>query len=137
MQVAIIDYGAGNIGSLVNMLSRKCNCSCIVESPETGLQLNTTHCILPGVGHFGFASNQLRQNGIDARLKSFLQRGGHLLGICLGAQLLLDYSEEGDASGLGFIPGRVEKFRSKKLRQTNASRTWDGPKSNSCRTHLK
>ena len=115
MQVAIIDYGAGNVGSLVNMLSRKCNCSCIVESPETRLQLDTTHCILPGVGHFGFAINQLRQKGIDTRLKSFLERGGHLLGICLGAQLLLDYSEEGDAFGLGFIPGRVEKFKAENI----------------------
>lgn len=116
MQVDIIDYGAGNVGSLVNMLNRKCDCSCRVESVENGLHLNATHCILPGVGHFGFAAGQLRSLGIDVRLRSFVEEGGHLLGICLGAQLLLDSSEEGHAEGLGFIPGQVRKFQNGHLR---------------------
>ena len=117
MEVAIIDYGAGNVGSLVNMLTRKCDCSCRVESAESGLHLNATHCILPGVGHFGFAAGQLRNQGVDVRLRSFVEEGGHLLGICLGAQLLLDSSEEGHAEGLGFIPGHVRKFQNGQLRR--------------------
>lgn len=115
MHVAIIDYGAGNVASLVNMLQRKCDCSCSVESGESGLKLEATHCILPGVGHFAYAAEQIRHQGIDSRVKTFVENGGCLLGICLGAQLLLDSSDEGDAKGLGLIPGAVRKFQIEQL----------------------
>ena len=59
----------------------------------------------------------MRDQGIDVRLRSFVEEGGHLLGICLGAQLLLDSSEEGHAEGLGFIPGQVRKFQNGQLRR--------------------
>lgn len=117
MTVAIVNYGVGNVGSLVNMLERKCGVQCQILEGGGILHEGVSHCILPGVGHFGFAAEELRNRGLQNQLKSFLEIGGQLLGICLGAQLLLEYSEEGDAGGLGFIPGQVKKFQKRHLRE--------------------
>jgi len=117
MTVAIINYGVGNVGSLVNMLERKCGAQCEIFEGGGILNEGITHCILPGVGHFGFAAEELRKSGLHSQLKSFLETGGQLLGICLGAQLLLESSEEGDADGLGFISGHVKKFHEGHLSQ--------------------
>ena len=116
MKVAILDYGTGNVGSLGNMLTRKCGCACSVEAAGSPGLEGATHWILPGVGHFGYAASKLRECGLDELVRSFLDSGGRLLGICLGAQLLLEYSEEGEAHGLGLIPGTVERFKQKDLR---------------------
>ena len=116
MTVAIVNYGVGNVGSLVNMLERKCGVQCQILEGGGILNEGISHCILPGVGHFGFAAEELRNRGLQNQLKSFLETGGQLLGICLGAQLLMEYSEEGDADGLGFIPGQVKKFQKGHLR---------------------
>ena len=111
MHVAILDFGAGNVGSLGNMLARKCDCSSSVESAGSAGLAKATHWILPGVGHFGYAAEQIRSRGWDALIHSFVRDGGKLLGICLGAQLLMDFSEEGEAQGLGLIPGKVKRFQ--------------------------
>lgn len=115
MNVAILDYGAGNVGSLVNMLTRKCDCKCTLSGAETESLSDASHWILPGVGHFGYAAQALKQSGLDAMIHSFVQEGGRLLGICLGAQLLMDFSEEGQAVGLGLIQGKVERFQPETL----------------------
>lgn len=115
MTVAIVNYGVGNVGSLKNMLTRKCGVQCQIFDGTAEMAEDVSHCILPGVGHFGFAAEQLRERGIVEKLQSFVDRGGRLLGICLGAQLLLDRSEEGHADGLGFIPGKVVKFKDDQL----------------------
>jgi len=117
MTVAIINYGVGNVGSLVNMLERKCGVHCEVVDGGAALKKGISHCILPGVGHFGFAAEELRTRRVQNQLDAFLKTGGHLLGICLGAQLLLEFSEEGDACGLGFISGQVRKFQKGQLNE--------------------
>ena len=115
IKVAILDYGTGNVGSLANMLTRKCGCVCSVEAADSlDLEL-ASHWVLPGVGHFGYAASKLKECRLDELIQPFLDSGGRLLGICLGAQLLLDYSGEGDAQGLGLIPGTVERFRQNEL----------------------
>jgi len=104
--VGIVDYGMGNLRSV-----------------EKGLQkvgVESEHCsdpdrldsfdglVLPGVGAFGDAMNNLHNLGLDRGLLDYLDSGRHLLGICLGLQLLFEYSEEhGRNEGLGIIPGRV------------------------------
>jgi imidazole glycerol-phosphate synthase subunit HisH len=66
--------------------------------------------VLPGVGAAGSAMSRLTASGMAARLRDWAANGRPLLGICLGAQLLLDASEEDDAGGLGLIPGVCRRF---------------------------
>jgi glutamine amidotransferase len=66
---------------------------------------------MPGVGAFGDAMNNLKSRGMDKALLDYIATGRHLLGICLGLQLMFDYSEEhGRNEGLGIIPGRVVRL---------------------------
>ena len=113
--VFIVDYGAGNLGSLRNMLMRKCGVNCeILREPEALTQEGKI--ILPGVGHFGFASKALLDSGWAQKLRKDAQEGRVILGICLGAQLLLERSEEGEGEGLSLIPGEVARFKLSQLR---------------------
>lgn len=114
-KVTIVDYGAGNLGSLRNMLVRKCDVECGVLEDPTMLP-DDGDVILPGVGHFSFAAKRLQESGWTAKLGEVTTGGRRLLGICLGAQLLLDSSEEGEGSGLGLIPGNVRQFSASSIK---------------------
>lgn len=108
-EVFIVDYGAGNLGSLQNMLIRKCDVDCTIVTdplllPEKG------DVTPPGVGHFGFAAQSLADSGWVIKLREFADNGRKLLGICLGAQLLFESSEEGEGEGIAIIPGKVRRF---------------------------
>ena len=106
--IQIIDYGAGNIGSVRNALEKIGQSYEIVDSPE-GLD-GISKVIFPGVGAAQSAmENLLGKNFIKAirRLKV------PFLGICLGMQLLFDFSEEGNCKCMGLISGRIRKFSGK------------------------
>ena len=104
-----MDYGAGNIQSVMNALSFCGAKFCLARSPEE--LLSCDKALLPGVGAFGEAMERLRASGMDAAIKEFVASGRYFLGICLGMQLLFEQSEEfGARSGLGILPGRVVKF---------------------------
>jgi len=108
--ISILDYGMGNIGSLVNMLKRIGVESNIISDPNQ--VRNSSKLILPGVGSFDHAMRRL--NSISG-LRQALDEVAHqqktpILGICLGMQLLLSNSEEGSESGLDWIKGKVVKF---------------------------
>jgi glutamine amidotransferase len=103
---AIIDYGVGNLFSLL------CSLKYIGEDAEVtgspGVIDAADRIILPGVGAFGDAAEKLRKTGLDEAVLKAAAQGKPLLGICLGMQLLFDESEEfGLHKGLGLIPGRV------------------------------
>ena len=105
MIVQIIDYGAGNLKNVANAVARLGVPYEVIERPEQ--VKGAAKLIFPGVGAAGFARERLRQEGfwsVLPRLKN------PFLGICLGMQLLLDFSEEDETSGLGVIPGRVRRF---------------------------
>lgn len=107
--IGIVDYGAGNIQSVMNALSFCGAKFCLARSPEE--LLSCDKALLPGVGAFGEAMDKLRESGMDAAIKEFVASGRYFLGICLGMQLLFEQSEEfGARSGLGILPGRVVKF---------------------------
>ncbi|WP_298043308.1 imidazole glycerol phosphate synthase subunit HisH [uncultured Campylobacter sp.] len=107
--IGIVDYGAGNIQSVMNALSFCGAKFCLARSPEE--LLSCDKALLPGVGAFGEAMDRLRANGMDAAIKEFVASGRYFLGICLGMQLLFEQSEEfGARSGLEILPGRVVKF---------------------------
>lgn len=105
----ILDYGMGNPGSMHNML-RRIGVQAVVTSNKDAL-LSASAIILPGVGSYDNGMQKLITSGI---LESLEQRvlGDNVpfLGVCLGMQLLLDSSEEGNLPGLGWIPGQVKRF---------------------------
>lgn len=107
-RVGVIDYGLGNVGSIRNMLRRIGVLSEIISSPQ---QLYTVkRAILPGIGNFGKGMRLLRESGWDKAIQEHASAGGPLLGICLGMQMLMDHSAEGEGAGLGLIEGEVRYF---------------------------
>jgi glutamine amidotransferase len=107
--IAIVDYGMGNIRSVLNALREAGSAGELVSDP--GEIARRGKLILPGVGAFGQAMDNLRRTGIDRSLEEARRAGAMILGICLGMQLLLGSSEEGGAhTGLGWIKGRVLRF---------------------------
>ena len=108
--LAVVDYGVGNLFSLTCSL-RAVGVEAVVTGEEAVLA-RADRVILPGVGAFGDAAEALRRTGLDKAVLKEAERGKPLLGICLGMQLLLDYSTEyGRHRGLGLIPGAVRAIR--------------------------
>lgn len=107
--ITIIDYGLGNLGSVENMLRYLGIPTNRSSDPE--VVRDAVKLLLPGVGAFDRGMRNLRDAGlIEALNDAVRRRGVPLLGICLGMQLLMESSEEGEESGLGWIPGRVRRF---------------------------
>lgn len=107
MTVGIIDYGAGNLYSVVNMLNAVGAPNRIV-SAKTELS-RVDAIIIPGVGSFDNAVSNLHKSGMFNDLKSAVQTLP-TLGICLGMQMFFDSSAEGVLDGLGILRGRVERL---------------------------
>ena len=108
--VTIIDYGMGNIGSICNII-KKAGGSYNVSNEPSFIK-ESKKIILPGVGAFDNGISNLRDlNLIDAIKTSVASGDTYLLGICLGMQMLLENSEEGNLNGIGLIEGSVIKFR--------------------------
>ncbi|MET3575034.1 imidazole glycerol phosphate synthase subunit HisH [Bhargavaea ullalensis] len=107
-RIAIVDYGLGNVANVRRALEFLGHRVELTKSPE---QLRAADVlILPGVGHFGDAMRRLEADGLIPVLEE-MKNEKPLVGICLGMQLLFERSEEGDADGLGFIPGEVTRIR--------------------------
>ena len=105
--VAIVDYGVGNLFSLVSSFAAIGEEAVATGEPETLLRAD--RLILPGVGAFGDAAKALRDSGLAEVVTEAAKKGTPLLGICLGMQLLFDESHEyGVHPGLGLIPGAVK-----------------------------
>ena len=108
MTVSVISYGLGNLGSVVNMFKRIGTEVRTISTPDEVAQ--SERVLLPGVGAFDHGMSRLKESGLDDALRDFAGTGKPFMGICLGMQLLLDSSEEGDLPGLGVIPGDTRKF---------------------------
>lgn len=108
--ITVVEYGSGNLASIQNML-KKVGVSSVLGSTPEDIE-SAERLLLPGVGAFDACAFRLRSSGlIPALQKAVLEKRKPVLGICVGMQLLLDKSEEGNESGLGWIPGRVERFK--------------------------
>lgn len=113
-KIVMIDYGVGNVFSLLHALQRV-GVDCILTDDVQLIQ-SADVVILPGVGAFEDAMNQLKQKGLDQVL---INKPTHqwLIGICLGMQLLYEISEEfGVHQGLGLLKGRIVKFHEGSLK---------------------
>jgi len=108
--IAIVDYEMGNIGSVYNMLKKIGKRSVITNDPA--VIESAEKIILPGVGSFDSGMTNLENLGLVELLrKKVLGDKIPILGICLGAQLMLNKSEEGVKNGLGFVEGDVVRFQ--------------------------
>lgn len=106
MNVALFDYGAGNLHSLAKALEGAGAGVRVTADWDEALSLDAL--VLPGVGAFGAAAAALPED--RAPLRSALAGGMPCLGICLGMQLLFDDSEESTGSGIGLVPGKVRRL---------------------------
>ena len=116
MKVGVIDYGVGNLGSVLRALEELRVAPVLVNRAA---DMHATDClILPGVGNFADCARLLDEGGWTAALRDeVLGYKRPLLGVCVGMQLLADNSTEGAAEGettpgLGFVPGQVRHLRS-------------------------
>lgn len=107
--IAVIDYGAGNIQSVVKAL-KFIGCDCIVTNKKDDL-LKADGAIMPGVGSFGDSMDSMISTGARDAVLEFVERERPFLGICLGLQLLFPESEESPGmSGLGLLKGTITKI---------------------------
>ncbi len=114
--IHVVDYGAGNVGSVLNMIKRVGGEA--LPAGDVQMLSTATKILLPGVGSFDNAMQKLQRLGLVEVLRERASTGIPFLGICLGMQLLASGSEEGVLPGLDLIPGKVRKF-SLGISQTN------------------
>ena len=110
VNLAVIDYDTGNLHSACKGLEKAGAVPHITNTAET--ILNADGVVLPGVGAFDPAMNNIRERNLEATIQKAIALGKPFLGICVGLQLLFEGSEEGTEPGLGIIPGMVRRFKS-------------------------
>ena len=108
MKIHIVDYDSGNLESIRNAI-KKIGCTPITTNkPDELLKANAV--IFPGQGSFPAALGKLKQSNINETIINLINDGVPFLGICLGLQLMFEFSEEGNLEGLGLINGTVKKI---------------------------
>lgn len=122
--IVIIDYGMGNIRSIMNKIHRAGHES--IVSNEYDKIKSADKLILPGVGHFLNGMKRLKErNIIEILNKKVLEDKTPILGICLGMQLFTRYSEEGSSNGLGWIDAETVKFNLNDIRHKVPHTGWN------------
>jgi glutamine amidotransferase len=107
--IAVVDYGMGNLRSVAKALEKVGAQVLITSDPEAVLEADKV--VLPGVGAFKDAMDNLSSRGLDRAVKDAIAGGKQFLGICLGLQLLYGVSyEDGEHKGLGVLAGEVVRF---------------------------
>ncbi len=140
-KVTVIDYGVGNLLSVIRALEY-CDADVTVSDKSTDIS-NAEKVVLPGVGAFSDGMDGLRERNLIEPIKKIIEKGRHLLGICLGMQMLMDSSEEfGLHTGLGLIKGKVVRIFDtgingkphlipnigwRSLKSHNGTRNWQQP----------
>jgi len=124
--IGVIDYGAGNLGSVMNALKRLSVPARFAEGPQE-LSVSSSpfeKIIFPGDGHFATAMASINQSGYAQAIKEWIQADKPFLGICIGLQLLFETSQEApNVQGLSVIPGSVRRFPGRKIPQIGWNQT--------------
>ena len=111
--ITVVDYGMGNLRSVQKALELFCPNVKISSSPQDILA--SDKLVLPGVGAFDKAMEELKERNLAEAIVKFIEKGRPFLGVCLGLQLLFSESEEGGkAKGLDVLKGSVKKFKETK-----------------------
>jgi imidazole glycerol phosphate synthase glutamine amidotransferase subunit len=129
--IGVIDYGAGNLGSVMNALKRLSVPARFVAGPEELLPASSPFekIVFPGDGHFAAAMASLTQSGYAQAVKEWIQADRPFLGICIGLQLLFENSDEAppvdgkQINGLSIISGTVKRFPGRKVPQIGWNQT--------------
>ena len=108
LKVTLVDYGYGNIRSVARALTNAGVSPVISGNPQE--LANANAAVVPGVGAADSAMKALERLGLVTALRRFIESGRPLLGICMGQQLLMDWTEEGDVPCLGVVPGRTKRL---------------------------
>jgi imidazole glycerol-phosphate synthase subunit HisH len=109
-RIAVIDYDMGNLHSACKGLEQAGATPEVTDSPEAIEKADAV--VLPGVGAFDPAMVHLRSRHLEEPIRQAIRSGKPFLGICIGMQMLFDWSEEGQEPGLGIVPGKVRRFQS-------------------------
>lgn len=113
--IAIIDYGIGNLHSVLNAFKKLGFDAKVTSNPNE--ILSASKVVLPGVGAFGDAIDTFRARGFEPIIEEVVKKNTPLLGICVGMQMLFDYSYEfGVHKGLGLLKGNIIKFSDTSLK---------------------
>lgn len=107
--IVIVDYNCGNLGSIKNMLA-KIGVPAEISDNKNKIA-EASKIILPGVGAFDYGISKLQELGLREVLDEKKKTGTSILGICLGAQLMCNSSEEGKLKGLGWVDAEVKRFK--------------------------
>ncbi|MDP5338853.1 MAG: imidazole glycerol phosphate synthase subunit HisH [Nodularia sp. (in: cyanobacteria)] len=107
--IAVVDYDMGNLHSVCKGLEKAGATPHITHSAKDLEMADAV--VLPGVGAFDPAVQNLRSRGLEQPIKDTIASGKPFLGICLGLQILFESSAEGTQPGLGIVPGKVRRFR--------------------------
>ena len=107
--VVVLDYGAGNLRSVVKAFEHEG--AEVVLTTDPAVARRADRLVLPGQGHFGQCIGQLEETGLADAIREVVSLGRPFLGICVGMQLLYEGSEEAPAAeGLGLLPGTVQRI---------------------------
>ena len=108
VRVAVLDYEAGNVRSAAGGFTAAGGDAFITSTVAEARTADAL--VVPGVGHIRSCLQSLRASGLHDLLGEWIEQQRPLFGICVGMQLLYEYSEEGGTPGLGLLPGTVERF---------------------------
>lgn len=109
MTIHVIDYGMGNLASVLNILKKVGQDAVLAARPEDLSE--ASRLVLPGVGAFDAGVRNLHDRGLWEVVDRKVRQGTPILGICLGAQLFAEASEEGSLPGFGWFAAKVVRFR--------------------------
>ncbi len=125
-KTVIVDYDAGNLRSVANMMTFL-NIPFEITSDKDNI-LNAQRIIFPGQGHFMQAMNNLEKKGLVPVIKECCEKGIPFLGICIGLQILFERSEEApNVGGLGILNGEVKRFKQGKIPQIGWNKVIPAP----------
>src|SRR5690606_24193085 len=120
-KIVVVDYGMGNLRSVAQALRHAAPDADVRISGEVNVIREADRLVLPGQGAMRDCMRSLRESGVEEVLLE-AARSKPLFGVCVGEQMLFDWSEEGDTPGLGLLPGKVVKFRLDEQLQPDGSR---------------
>jgi imidazole glycerol-phosphate synthase subunit HisH len=109
VDLAVIDYGMGNLRSVLRAFERMGGRPRLVTRPDEAAGADAL--VFPGQGAIMDCMRLLQETGLDRTIREWIAADRPFFGVCLGLQALFDHSEEGDTPGLGIFPGRVVRFR--------------------------
>jgi imidazole glycerol-phosphate synthase subunit HisH len=111
MTIAILDYGSGNLHSVARAIAKVGGDPVVTADPDEVSGADAV--VIPGVGHFGACMRAIADRGLDGVVHDVHAAGRPLFGVCVGMQVLFEWSDEDPETGLGLIPGGSRRLPSK------------------------